>query len=343
MDSLTQIVLGASVGEAILGKKVGNRAVAWGAIGGTIPDLDVLLNPFLSDVQGTLTHRTFSHSLIVLTLLAPVLGYAVHRLHRNKTSATVLDWTWLFFGALITHPLLDAFTNYGTMLFYPLSDARISWRTIFIIDPLYTLPLLVATIGVLFYSRTSPRRQRLNRVALMISTGYLLLTIAVKLYVNQHVNEQLAQQAIQAQKFMTSPTFFNILLWSVVVKIDNGYQVGYYSLLDGPEAIDFRFIPQNTSLLAPYRQPDSPVQREVSELINFTEQYYAVESTEGGVLLNDLRFGIITGWFDLSRGYIFSFYIHRSNAAIVIEQNSPEVSPSGEDFRRYWQRTWGSR
>lgn len=342
MDSLTQVVLGASVGEAILGKKVGNRAVLWGAIGGTIPDLDVLLNPFLSDVQGTLAHRTFSHSLIVLTLLAPLLGYLVHRLYRTKTSATTLDWTWLFLGALLTHPLLDAFTNYGTMLFYPFSDARISWRTIFIIDPLYTLPLLVATIGVLFYPKTARRRQRLNRIGLVLSTAYLLLTVVVKLYVNQVVEEKLAQQGISARKFMTSPAFFNTLLWSVVVKEADGYQVGYRSLLDGDEAIDFQFVPKNAALLMPYCQPSSPVRQEIRDLIQFTERYYAVESAQAGVVLNDLRFGLLTGWFDLDQSYIFSFRIHRADGVLRIEQLDPERSPSVEDVERLWRRTWGN-
>lgn len=342
MDSLTQVVLGASVGEAILGKKVGNRAVLWGAIGGTIPDLDVLLNPFLSDVQGTLVHRTFSHSLIILTLLAPLLGYLVHRLYHTNTSATPLGWTWLFLGALLTHPLLDAFTNYGTMLFYPFSDARISWRTIFIIDPLYTLPLLVATVGVLFYPKTARRRQQLNRIGLVLSTAYLLLTVVVKLYIGQVVEEQLARQNVSAQKFMTSPAFFNLLLWSVVVKEESGYRVGYRSLLDGNEPINFRLVPQRAELLTPYRQPDSPVQEELNALIHFAERYYAVRSAPGGVVLNDLRFGLLTGWFDLDQSYIFSFRVHRANGTLQIEQVDPEASPSAEDFGRLWNRTWGN-
>ena len=342
MDSLTQIVLGASVGEAILGKKIGNRAILWGAIGGTIPDLDVALNFFLSDVQGTLAHRTFSHSLIVLTLLAPLLGYTVHRLYQNKTPATPRDWTWLFLGALLTHPLLDAFTNYGTMLFYPVSDVRIAWRTIAIIDPVYTLPLLVGTVAVLFYNWQSPQRQRINRITLAISSTYLLLTCLVKFHVHQTVQEQVAMQNIAAQDFLTTPAFFNTLLWSVVVDDGAEYQVGYYSLLDAEgAAIDFKSIPKNENLLAPYLQGDSPAEESLRDLIRFTEHFYAVAPAEEGVVLNDLRFGPFAGWFDPSRNFIFSFRIYKEAGQVQIEQQEQSFSPTGEELKRFWQRTLG--
>ena len=75
MDSLTQIVLGASVGEAILGKKIGNKAMLWGAIAGTIPDLDVLLRYFTDEISSTQMHRGFSHSIVFAVLIAPLLGW----------------------------------------------------------------------------------------------------------------------------------------------------------------------------------------------------------------------------------------------------------------------------
>ncbi len=279
MDSLTQLVLGASVGEAVLGRKIGNRAVVWGAIGGTIPDLDVLLNPFLSDVQGVLIHRTFSHSLLVLTLLAPIVGYGVWQLHRNKTKANWRDWSWLFLFALITHPLLDSFTNYGTMLFFPFSDVRIAWRTIFIIDPLYTLPLLIGTFIVLFSSRTSQRRKRANQWALVLSSAYLVITVIIKLHVQQVVQNNLTKRSsVVHEKFLTSPTFFNNVLWSVIVKQKDQYQVGYYSLLDNDHTVQFKTIPQQAELLQPYEQSPE-AQKTLRDLINFTEGFYALQST----------------------------------------------------------------
>jgi len=341
MDSLTQIVLGASVGEAVLGRKVGNRAVLWGAIGGTIPDLDVLLNPFLSDVQGVLMHRTFSHSLFVLALLSPLLGYGVWRLHRKKVDVSWRDWNWLFFAALLTHPLLDAFTNYGTMLFFPFTDTRIAWRTIFIIDPLYTLPLLIGTLIVLFSKRDSLRRRRANQLALVLSSSYLLLTVFIKLHVKQVVEESLSQQSVVYDQYLTSPTFFNVALWSVVVKQDGQYQVGYHSLFDSDQRLQLKSIPQRDDLLRAYQQ-DKKTKQILAELIDFTEGFYALRPLGEGVQFNDLRFGIVTGWFDLTRDYIFSYGISKEQNTTVIEQLDQSGQPTSSDLDRFFQRTLGN-
>ncbi|MFP4096447.1 MAG: metal-dependent hydrolase [Cyclobacteriaceae bacterium] len=342
MDSLTQAVLGATVGEAVLGKKVGNKAPLWGAVAGTIPDLDVVLNYFVGEVQSTLWHRTFSHSLFVLTLAAPLFGYLVYHIYRRRSSATFSDWTLLFFWGLITHPLLDGCTNYGTMLLYPFSMERISWRTIFIIDPLYTLPLLIATIAVLFMKKGSLKRRRTAIIGLGISSVYLATTFFIKAHVSKVVEASLKDQNIPYQKFMTTPTFFNTILWSTVVKSEAGYHVGYYSLLDDDRQIDFKYLPQNEALLLLYLQAASPEKEEqIRDLIDFTERFYAMEEAEQGIYLNDLRFGIMTGWFDLSEDFIFSFHIFKEAGAVRVERADSAVNPNGEDFNRLLQRTLG--
>ena len=116
MDSLTQIVLGAAVGEAALGKKVGNKAMLWGAIAGTIPDLDVIGRSFLDDITALEWHRGFSHSLAFCLLMAPLLGALLNRIYRKKNEANFKQWTWMFFLALVTHPLLDCHTTWGTQI-----------------------------------------------------------------------------------------------------------------------------------------------------------------------------------------------------------------------------------
>lgn len=343
MDSLTQAVLGATVGEVVLGKKVGNKAPLWGAIAGTIPDLDVVLNFFVGEVQSTLWHRTFSHSLLVLTLVTPVLGYLVFLLHRRSSAASFGDWNKLIFWGLITHPLLDSCTNYGTMIFYPLSEVRIAWRTIFIIDPLYTLPLLVGSIAVLFMAKTSLKRRRTAIVALSISTFYLLLTMLNKLNVNHIVEDNLKAQNISHEKFMTSPTFFNNLLWSVVVKEEEQYYVGYYSLLDDDQRIEFSEIPQQKELLLPYLQEADAESRELLlGLIEFTEYFYALEKVENGIYLYDLRFGKISGWFEYAQDFIFSFHIFSEGDKVEIRRVESELNVEEENFSRLLERTLGN-
>src|SRR5690606_9714865 len=144
MDSLTQIVLGAAVGEAVLGRKVGNKAMLYGAIAGTIPDLDTFASYFVDTVTAIEIHRGFTHSIFFSVVFAPVFGWLISKIER-KSAANWIDWSRLMFFGLFTHPLLDSFTTWGTQLFWPL-DIRLDLKTIFVIDPLYTLPFLIFLI-----------------------------------------------------------------------------------------------------------------------------------------------------------------------------------------------------
>ena len=117
MDPFTQVLLGAAVGHATLGARVGRKALLWGAVLGGVPDLDVLL-PQLDEVAAVTNHRGFSHSVVTHTVVAPILGAALARLHA-KDGASIARWTLLVWFALVTHALLDATTIYGTQLFWP--------------------------------------------------------------------------------------------------------------------------------------------------------------------------------------------------------------------------------
>ena len=181
MDSLTQIVLGAAVAEVTLGKKIGNKAMLWGAIAGTIPDLDVLAKQFTDIVTANEMHRGFSHSILFSVLAAPIFGWLVSKIYRKSQEANWKQWSWLFFWSLITHPLLDAHTTWGTQLFWPL-ELKVSYQNIFVADPLYTIPFLVCTAAAMFYHRTNPRRSSINKLGIILSTIYMVLTIGIKGY-----------------------------------------------------------------------------------------------------------------------------------------------------------------
>ena len=203
MDSLTQIVLGGAVGEAVLGKKVGNKAILWGAIGGTIPDLDTIPGLFLDTVSRLEIHRGFSHSIVFAILIAPLLGFLIDKIYRKKKESTWWGWTQLMFWAIFTHPLLDIFTTWGTQLLWPL-EWRIAIQSIFVIDPLYTLPFLICLIAVLFIKRKNPKRMKWNRLGLVISSFYLLITVGIKLYVDEVFEEEFNWDEILKKKLFLS-------------------------------------------------------------------------------------------------------------------------------------------
>ena len=178
MDSVTPIVLGAAVGEAVLGKKVGNKAMLYGALAGTIPEVDIFASHFVDTVTAIEFHRGFTHSIFFSVAFAPVFGWLISKIER-KSAANWKDWSWLMFFGFVTHPLLDSFTTWGTQLFWPL-ETRLAFKSIFVIDPLYTLPFLVFLILAMRSERGSEKRKRYNTLGILISSGYLLLSLGLK-------------------------------------------------------------------------------------------------------------------------------------------------------------------
>ncbi len=285
MDSLTQIVLGAAVGEAVLGKKVGNRAMAWGAVAGTIPDLDVLLRFFTDPITATEMHRGFSHSIVFSILMAPILGWVVHWIHR-KRAATRAGWTWLFWWGLVTHPLLDAHTTWGTQLFWPF-DYRIAYKNIFVVDPLYTVPFLIFLLIAMFHKRTNPGRRKFNNAGLVVSSSYMVLTLIFKGIGISAFSAALQANHIDVVEMDTRPTPLNAILWNAQVETKTGYLIGYYSLFDSQPVRFSHEFPKNHQLLDPYRD-----QKVVQQLIHIAAGWYTVEEDgSGNLILTDLRFG----------------------------------------------------
>ncbi|MFZ9941921.1 MAG: metal-dependent hydrolase, partial [Luteolibacter sp.] len=137
MDSITQAVLGAAVGECFLGKKIGNRALAWGALFGTLPDLDIVISPFLDTAAKLWWHRGPSHSLAIMIAAAWFVSPWLVKLWRREKVSRARA-AWFIFGAWSTHVLIDCFTVYGTLVLWPFSDARIGFNHLFIVDPLFT-------------------------------------------------------------------------------------------------------------------------------------------------------------------------------------------------------------
>jgi len=233
MDSVTQIVLGASLAGACAPAGQRRKALLLGAALGTLPDLDVFID-FGGAVGNYTYHRGFSHSLFVLAPFATLLWLALRRWWAPVRAAPG-RWYAAILLALLTHPLLDAHTAYGTQLWWPLGTPPVSWSTLFIIDPLYTLPMLLAVLAVL----ARPRARRGGQVllaGLLLSTAYLGWSWVGKGLAEQNARIVLREQGFGDAPLFSVPTPFNTLLWRVVALTDDGYLEGLDSLVadDGP-------------------------------------------------------------------------------------------------------------
>lgn len=247
MDSLTQAALGAAIGEATLGKHIGNKGAVLGAIVATIPDLDVALYLFYDKFEMLSIHRGFSHSIVFSIIGAFLIAYVLQRIKWTKLVSYQRLWifAWL---ALFTHMLLDTFTAYGTQLFLPFSDWRVGFDSINVVDPVYTIPLLIGLICSLFIFKNKPSRAVYNHIGIVISTLYLLGTLGVKNNVEEHFKTELAEQNINYHSLLTMPVGIANINWYGVAKTSEGLYMQKYSVLNNDQ-IPFEYFPSNDYLL----------------------------------------------------------------------------------------------
>ncbi|WP_304036360.1 metal-dependent hydrolase [Mesonia mobilis] len=331
MDSLTQIVLGAAVGEAVLGKKVGNKAMLYGAIAGTIPDFDTFASHFTDTVTALEIHRGFTHSIVFSLVFAPVFGWLVSRWEKT---ASWKNWSWLFFWGFLTHPLLDAHTTWGTQLFWPL-DLRLAYKNIFVIDPLYTLPFLVFVILAMRKKRTSPKRRKLNNLGLIISSAYMLLTLILKGITYQKFTEALQQQNILYSEIETKPSPFNTILWTANVDTKDAYLIGHYSFFDA-QPIQFTAYPKNHEWIEDLKEEEN-----VQRLIKITKGWYTITKENEKLYLNDLRFGLL-GFSPSAKNFTFSFQLEKKNGEVIITEKEKDTRDAKKLLGELWKRILGN-
>lgn len=331
MDSLTQLVLGSAISVAVMGRRTAVwKAALWGGVAGTLPDLDALVD-FGDAVSNMVYHRAESHSLFYLSLLAPLMAWAVSRLHGQK--ALFGRWWLALWLALFTHPLLDYFTIYGTQLLQPFSSRPFGLGSMFIIDPLYTLPLVIGVVAALVGSQLSGLRW--NALALAFSCLYLGWSVAAQQMVKSVARENLAARGISDARFLVTPAPLNTVLWRVVVLRPGGYEEGFYSLLDKERRIQFEAFPSDDTL-----RQDFAANPHVQRMAAFTYGFFKMQQQTGKAVLTDLRMG-------QEPNYVFSFALadQPAGAAGSWQTITPFAvgtrANAGELLRWLWPRLLG--
>jgi inner membrane protein len=398
MDSLTQIVLGAAVAEAVLGKRVGNRAMVWGAIAGTIPDLDVLANFFLSPIDALAFHRGPSHSFLFSIIMAFALAWLIQNMYKLKChkwfgvtgwsvlslaiasgiliggnfsiatlfmvlillsgsglliykrytrvtydtpQAGYLNWTWMFFLALVTHPILDCFTTYGTQFLLPFSSQRIAFNNIAVVDPLYTVPFIGCLVTAMFLHKSDSRRTLWNNRGLIISSLYMILTIVNKTRVNTIFENSLSRQNITYSRFMTTPTILNNVLWSGIAETDSAYYYGMYSFFDAEKSFKLNKIEKNRSEFQLAIESD----KTLSTLRWFSDDYFVLKRKNSDSLeYYDLRFGTFRMKSSDPDQFVFKFNMTekpKGTYQLLDQGVRPRDADFADAFAALWARMMG--
>ncbi|HLW14867.1 MAG TPA: metal-dependent hydrolase [Flavobacteriaceae bacterium] len=332
MDSFTQIVLGAAVGEAALGKKVGNKALLYGAIAGTIPDLDILSGFFVDTVTALEIHRGFTHSILFAVFGGMFFGWLVSLWEKR---ASWKQWSWLFFLGFITHSWLDAHTSWGTQIFWPFGY-QVSFRNIFVIDPLYTIPFAIFLLLAWISPVGSSKRARYNWWGIGISSAYMLVTIVLKFVTYDKFVQALDEQGVVYSTIQTKPSPMNTILWTANVQTEDAFLIGDYSFFD-TEPIQFYSHPKNHELLSGLRD-----NKDVQRLITVTEDKYTVVKKEDGIYLNDLRFGMISVKQNGDK-YAFSYKLEEVGDEIIITEEVKDREDAKRMLSDLWSRLLGRR
>lgn len=323
MDSITQITLGAALGEMSGGKDAGKKGMLWGGIAGLIPDLDIIFQPLYRQSEYFLFHRGISHSMLFTVLLAPLLAWIAYHIHRN-TKVSYQRWWLIAFLGLFTHPLLDIMTVYGTGFYEPFSNVRLALATISIVDPLYTLPILIPLL-IRMARKHNPQWRKLVRNGFIVGQVYLVLTMLNSWYMYSLFEENLAEQNVPYEKIIAAPTLLNNVLWYGVALNDTHAWYAFHSHLDSDTQVTFKQVPRNTHLAQQVDQFD------MENLKRFSKGFYLLNETDAGIVWTDLRFG-----FTDMNTFVFNFEFENP-------EERPYMSSSDEgSFSRFFGRILGN-
>ena len=335
MDSVTHIAIGICAGELIAGKKLGKTALLWSAIASSVPDIDVISSLWMNPADSLLAHRGFTHSILFQLLLIPLAAYFLKRFS-GKKDFSFNGWMLLIGINLFLHIFLDALTAYGTGWFEPFSHYRVSFNTIFIVDPLFSIGFIVGAVILLVKKVNAPSRQKIARNSMLISGGYLLFTMVNKVNVNEIVEKSLTRSNISNENYLSTPTPLNNFLWYIVAHDSNGIHIGYYSIFDKTDNIQFTTINRN-----PHLSDSLKGNEDVKKLVRFSQGYFMIEKKNDVVIFSDLRMGQLGGWADPTAPFVFRYFLtDRPNNTMLIQQGRMQAMENGA-FGKLLQRIKG--
>jgi len=324
------------MGEAFAGKKVGKKAMLWGALAQSIPDIDFVAASWLNTSSNLLAHRGFTHSILFGVAAAWLLGFFAERWHRPH-NISFARWLAFFTSVILTHIFLDAFNNYGVGWFEPFSHYRVSFNVVYVADPFFSILPGIALVMLIMLRRTSNKRKFWWKTGLGVCFLYLGYCVVNKIVIDREVNQLLTKQQVPHNRYFTTPAPLQNWLWFVVAGNDTGYYVGYHSVFDRSHKLSLQYFPRNAYLLN-----NTKDRQQVQDLIRFSKGFYTVEQRKDTLVFNDLRFGQIIGWVNPKEEFAFHYYIEPDIDNTLVVQRGRFAKWDRHVFDLFWRRIKGS-
>ena len=316
---------------------MGKKAMVWGALANNLPDIDVITSLWMTQADGLMAHRGFTHSILFAIVVTPLLSYYCFRRYKQNNH-TLNDWLWLIGSGLFIHIVIDAFTSYGTGWYEPFSHERVTFNLIFVADLLYTLPFIIGAVVLMILRKNHPRRVFWQRFALLVNSFYLVFALRNKLETDAAAKSAFENQHVQVERYFTTPTPLNNFLWYVVGAVDSGYFIGYRSILDTFPMEQLVFFPANDSLATEFKGRD-----EVTKLLRFADGFATFSKADSQVVLNDLRFGQVGGWSHADAPFVFRYVLtENADNDLVIQKGRMEAF-SAASIQSLWNRMLGRK
>ena len=327
MDSITHLFLGGAIVAAIVPARHRRAALLAGAALNTLPDLDVFPLALCDDPIVRMTwHRSATHSWLVLPLVAWAI-WVFFRSRGGRVAEAPVRWWWAIFACLMAHPLIDAFTVYGTQLFWPLPMRPIMWSSLFIIDPLFTLPWLLACV-VAWRARERLLAQRALVAGIALGVAYVGWSLAAKAMVDRAATRALAAMGLRDAPRFSVPMPFNTLLWRVVAMTPDGFVEGERSLVADRGTMRFHAQRSDAAALASARGIPA-----VERLLWFDHGFAKAQVRDGVLVLSDLRMG-------QEPDYSFNFAVARAENGRWVALDPPRQPRFEWKLRRGWNDLW---
>jgi len=319
MDSLTHIAIGACIGEAFFEKGFGKKAMLWGALAQSIPDIDFVSHLWLSDAEALLAHRGFTHSFLFAAFAVPLFALTADKFHASQNIG-LKKWSVFFLIQLLLHLLLDSMNNYGIGWLEPFSHQRFAFNLIYVVDPFFSVFSWVACIALFFLHSHSHKRIFWWKLGVYTFSFYVLMSAYNKSLINNIVQSSMQEQHIKPKRYFTSPAPLQNFLWYIVLETNDGYYISYKSLFEKDPGVHYQFYKSQHQYAHLVDNHE-----EFQRLIRFADHYYILDSSQGNLVFNDLRFGQQNGWETSDGPFVFRFILnHPSDNSLLIQRGRIE-------------------
>ena len=291
MDPLSQGVVGTTAAQLFSRKPLKLTAAAIGFLSGMAADLDVLISSSTDPLLFLEYHRHFTHGLVFIPIGALLCTIAFRLVFKKWFTRNNLSFkeTYIFsFAGYSTHALLDACTTYGTQLFWPFSDMRVAWNNVSVIDPLFTLPLLIT-----IYFATFKRSNLFGYLGAFYAISYLSLGV----YQGQRAKSVAAELALSRGhtpiNLGVKPSIANLIVWKSVYQYQGHYYVDAVRVLGGAKTYTGTSVEMlNTKKHFPWLDEQSQQAQDVERFRWFSNQHLGLDPHNANRII-DIRYSVL--------------------------------------------------